>query len=49
MNFLKHGYGTDFFSNGDSYSGQYRYGKPYGFGKYTWTSGAVFEGEFING
>ena len=29
---LRHGNGTDFFSNGDVYIGQYQYGKPEGYG-----------------
>lgn len=48
--FLKHGYGTDYFANGDSYTGQYRYGKPYGRGVYYWVATtATYEGEFIEG
>jgi hypothetical protein len=46
---LKHGFGTDFYANGDQYTGEYRYGKPCGRGKYLWGSGAVYEGEFIEG
>jgi hypothetical protein len=32
VNCLKHGTGTDMFGNGDTFTGQYRYGKPEGFG-----------------
>lgn len=49
MDFLKHGLGTDYFCNGDIYTGQYRYGKPCGKGKYIWASGAVYEGDFESG
>lgn len=49
MDFLKHGFGTDFFNNGDRYEGQYRYGKPCGKGKYYWSSGAFYEGDFDDG
>ncbi len=41
---MKHGKGTDFFANGDKYSGQYRHGKPQGTGVYTWPNGSYFEG-----
>lgn len=41
--------GTDFFANGDQYTGEYRYGKPYGRGKYIWGTGAVYDGEFVEG
>ena len=46
---LRHGNGTDFFSNGDVYVGQYCNGKPEGFGQYKWTNGNTYTGEFLNG
>lgn len=46
---MKHGYGTDFFANGDEYTGEYRYGKPCGRGTYKWKSGAIYNGEFKDG
>jgi len=46
---LKHGFGTDKFANGDTYSGEYRYGKPYGRGRYIWRNGSQYEGDFVDG
>ena len=37
------------FSNGDNYRGEYKYGKPDGYGVYTWANGATYEGYFLNG
>jgi len=41
---LRHGNGTDFFSNGDIYVGQYHFGKPEGFGQYKWENGSNYTG-----
>lgn len=46
---MKHGKGTDYFANGDSYTGQYKYGKPWGIGVYTWKNGSAYKGQFKNG
>lgn len=39
-NNLKHGFGMEWFGNGDRYKGEYRFGKPFGLGIYNWNSGA---------
>jgi hypothetical protein len=44
MQCLKHGYGTDIFSNGDSYIGEYVNGKPEGKGQYKWGHGSGYVG-----
>jgi hypothetical protein len=44
---MKHGRGTDYFANGDKYSGTYKNGKPEGFGLYTWQNGSYYEGKFV--
>jgi hypothetical protein len=46
---VKHGKGTEVYQNGDVYIGNYRDGKPNGFGKYIWADKSFFEGTFING
>ena len=46
---LKHGTGTDLFSNEDSYTGEYVNGKPQGKGQYSWTNGAIYVGDFTGG
>jgi hypothetical protein len=46
---MKHGKGSDFFSNGDKYTGAYKNGKPEGYGVYTWENGSYYEGYFIGG
>jgi len=46
---MKHGKGSDFFSNGDTYSGMYVNGKPNGHGLYTWANRSYYDGEFKNG
>ncbi len=56
---LKHGKGTDYFANGDVYTGEYingktgisrnRIGKPWGFGEYTWKNGSHYAGYFQRG
>ncbi len=46
---MRHGNGTDFFKNGDVYVGQYKYGKPDGFGQYKWQNGNTYTGLFSNG
>jgi hypothetical protein len=43
---LRHGQGTDFFSNGDIYIGQYENGKPQGYGQYKWANGNTYIGDF---
>lgn len=47
--FVKHGYGIEKFTNGDSYRGYYEKGKPHGRGEYTWRNVAVYRGEFKQG
>lgn len=37
---MKHGKGSDIFANGDKYNGDYRNGKPFGQGVYTWSNGS---------
>lgn len=46
---LKHGSGTDKMKNGDSYTGEYRNGKPHGKGQFIWADGAIYNGEFVVG
>ena len=46
---LKFGQGTDFFANGDVFSGTYFNGKPFGKGKYVWANGSTYIGDFKNG
>lgn len=46
---LKHGKGADYFANGDNYRGEYKSGKPDGYGVYTWANGSAYEGHFKNG
>ena len=46
---LKHGKGADYFNNGDNYRGEYKNGKPDGYGVYTWANGSTYEGYFANG
>jgi hypothetical protein len=41
---LRHGQGCDKFSVGDTYVGEYRYGKADGYGQYTWNNGNVYLG-----
>ena len=40
---------TEFYSNGDQYSGEFVNGKYNGNGTYTWANGDRYEGEFANG
>ena len=42
-------YRTEFYSNGDKYTGYFLNGKYQGQGKYTWSNGDYYEGEFSNG
>lgn len=35
--------------NGDSYVGEYKFGKPDGTGVYSWHQGGKYEGDFKNG
>lgn len=46
---LKHGNGKDTYANGDSYVGEYSYGKPHGRGRYSWKNGSTYEGDFNSG
>lgn len=46
---MKHGTGTDIFANNDSYTGEYKDGKPHGKGQYTWETGATYVGDFFSG
>ena len=46
---MKHGKGTDFFTNGDKLTGNYSLGKPEGFCTHIWADGSIYEGEFVNG
>jgi len=46
---LRHGNGSDFFSNGDSFVGQYYLGKPEGYGMYKWENGNTYTGHFKQG
>ncbi len=46
---MKHGEGTEKFSNGDIYIGNYVNGKPEGYGEYYWVNGSFFKGYFKNG
>lgn len=38
----KHGKGADYFNNGDTYRGDYKNGKPDGYGVYTWSNGSSY-------
>ena len=42
-------YGEIKFSDGESYRGGFRNGKPHGKGVYTWSDGQRYQGEFLNG
>lgn len=46
---MKHGNGTDIFSNGDIYIGHYKDGKPDGYGQYIWSNGSSYVGYFKDG
>ena len=46
---MKHGYGVERFTNGDTFMGDYQEGKPDGFGEYYWSTGAYYKGQFKNG
>ena len=46
---LRHGQGCDNFANGDSYLGEYTYGKANGYGQYKWANGNVYSGIFVEG
>ena len=37
------------YNNGDRYTGEYKDGKPYGYGEYFWLQGANYKGHFRNG
>ena len=37
------------FASGDQYDGQFKNNKFHGKGKYTWNTGDVYEGGFVNG
>ncbi len=44
---LAHGYGTA--TGTDTYTGQFKKGLPHGKGKYEWSTGEVYEGDWKNG
>ena len=44
-----HKKGTDTFSNGDTYTGEYVDGKPHGKGEYIWSTGQNYVGDFFKG
>ena len=46
---MKHGKGSDIFANGDSYSGEYKAGRPDGKGVYKWKNGSIYTGDFKDG
>ena len=46
---MKHGQGSDFFANGDVFTGVYVNGKPEGQGQYKWKNTSIYIGEFKNG
>lgn len=46
---MKHGHGTEKFTNGDLYVGYYENGKPGGFGEFHWHDGSSYKGFFKNG
>ena len=48
MDDLQMGWGRQYFSNGNSYEGDFRYGEMT-FGNYRFKSGKSYEGEFNNG
>mmetsp|Transcript_34458 Transcript_34458/g.52728 ORF Transcript_34458/g.52728 Transcript_34458/m.52728 type:complete len:204 (+) Transcript_34458:2483-3094(+) len=48
-NSLKHGSGTEKYSNGDMYVGHFRQGEPDGTGKYIWKNGSIYTGAFRDG
>lgn len=37
------------FANGDTYTGEYKKGRPDGWGEYTWDNKATYVGEWKNG
>ncbi len=41
--------GTKLFKDGGIYEGEFKYGKPHGYGKMTWPGGDVYEGDFQKG
>lgn len=50
VNWLKHGNGQEYFTNGDIYRGEYQNGRFDGIGTYEWKiDSAVYEGYFKNG
>lgn len=44
MNDLKHGQGEEYFENGDHFIGDYKNGKPNGYGEYYWSNGNFYKG-----
>lgn len=46
---MRDGNGTDFFANGDVYTGEYKNGNPEGVGMYKWANENTYKGEFKNG
>lgn len=41
---MKNGQGKEVFTNGDIYTGNYKDGKPDGYGEYTWKNGTIYKG-----
>jgi hypothetical protein len=48
-NFMKNGWGKEFFPNGDTFEGFYKDGFPHGSGIYNWNDGTSYEGVFNEG
>ena len=48
-NGLRHGKGTLYLENGDTYSGMFRHNKYHGMGLLMHQNGQVLEGEFVDG
>ena len=46
---MKHGKGSDLFSNGDVFVGNYKNGKFDGYGQYIWAEGSIYDGDFRDG
>jgi len=44
---MPHGYGTYYYKNGDIYVGTFQHGFRDGTGKYTWSDGLEYEGEWL--
>lgn len=46
---MKHGYGKEYFDNGDIYEGEYLMDQMHGKGKYIYKDGGYYIGEFHYG